>query len=56
MPRARAIAMGIGGNLLLVAVCLVVLYPVLWVLKIALSGSEALQVGALPLPNRSSGT
>jgi arabinogalactan oligomer/maltooligosaccharide transport system permease protein len=50
MPRARAIATAIGGNLLLVAVCLVVLYPVLWVLKIALSGSEALQVGALPLP------
>jgi arabinogalactan oligomer/maltooligosaccharide transport system permease protein len=50
MPRARAIAVGVGGNLLLVAVCLVVLYPVLWVLKIALSGSEALQVGALPLP------
>lgn len=44
--------MGIGGNLLLVAVSLVVLYPVLWVLKIALSGSEALQVGALPLPGR----
>ncbi len=50
--RARTIAIGIGGNLLLVALCLVVLYPVLWVLKTALSGSEALQVGALPLPDR----
>jgi len=52
MPKARAIAVGIGGNLLLVAVCLVVLYPVLWVLKIALSGSETLQISALPLPDR----
>jgi len=50
--RARTVAIGIGGNLLLVVLCLVVLYPVLWVLKTALSGSEALQVGALPLPDR----
>jgi arabinogalactan oligomer/maltooligosaccharide transport system permease protein len=50
--RAVNLVKGVLGNLLLVGLCLVVLYPVLWVLKTALSGSEALQVSAFPVPDR----
>lgn len=42
----------IFGNLLLIALCLAVLYPVLWVIKTALSGTETLQISAFPVPDK----
>ncbi len=53
--KSRKILAGIIGNLLLVLICIAVLYPVLWVLKMAFSGSESMHIGASPLPERISG-
>ena len=48
--RYRNMLALVFGNLLLLLLCLVVLYPVLWVVTMALSGSEAMHMSALPLP------
>jgi len=48
--RPRNMLALVFGNLLLLLLCLVVLYPVLWVVTMALSGSEAMHMSALPLP------
>ncbi len=52
--RKRHIAALVFGNLILVAVCIIVLYPVLWVIKTALAGTETLQLSALPVPDKAS--
>ncbi|MBU1495139.1 MAG: sugar ABC transporter permease [Pseudomonadota bacterium] len=52
--RRRHVAALILGNLLLVTVCIIVLYPVLWVIKTALAGTETLQLSALPVPDKAS--
>ena len=50
--RKKHIAALVLGNLLLVAACIIVLYPVLWVIKTALAGTETLQLSALPIPDK----
>jgi arabinogalactan oligomer / maltooligosaccharide transport system permease protein len=47
MSRLGVIALHVGLSLL----CIVTLYPVLWVLKMALSPSESLSLSANPLPS-----
>ncbi len=51
MRERRSMAALVFGNLLLVLLCLAVLYPVLWVIRMALSGGETMQMSALPLPD-----
>ena len=46
----RKIAALVGGNLALTALCVIVLYPVLWVLRAAFSGDEGLTMSAFPVP------
>jgi len=50
MNRRPAWLAAIGWNLALVAACAVTLYPVLWVLKMALTPSQAFDLSPSPFP------
>jgi len=52
MSGRKNIIFAVTGNLLLVIICLITLYPVLWVVKMAFSGSESMQISVLPLPEK----
>ncbi|HNZ02997.1 MAG TPA: sugar ABC transporter permease [Myxococcota bacterium] len=51
MNRRPTWLVAIGWNLALVAVCAVTLYPVLWVLKMALTPSQAFDMSPIPFPS-----
>ncbi len=50
MNRNPSIKRAILVNLFLIAVCMTTLYPVLWVVKMALTPSQAFSLSANPLP------
>jgi len=52
MSGRKNIIFAVTGNLLLAIICLITLYPVLWVVKMAFSGSESMQISVLPLPEK----
>ncbi len=51
MNRRPAWPAAIGWNLVLIAACAVTLYPVLWVVKMALTPSQAFSLSPNPLPD-----
>ena len=50
MHRGTSLTKSIGIHLLLISVCAATLYPVLWVVKMALTPSQAFSLSANPLP------
>ena len=48
--QAPSLAKQIGYNLALMLICIAVLYPALWVLKMALTPSQAFSLDASPFP------
>lgn len=51
MNRRPAWPAAIGWNLVLIAACAITLYPVLWVVKMALTPSQAFSLSPNPLPD-----
>lgn len=53
-PGSRGLFGGLFSHLLLVAVSVVVLYPVLWVVRMALTPSQSFAMGLSPIPENPS--
>ncbi len=49
-PGSSALLLGVASHLLLVGVSVIVLYPVLWVVRMALTASQSFAMGFSPIP------